>query len=68
MKTKLIIIVSVMILSLSCTKQTITTQTSADEITTEVQKIIKDSNIKRIVAWSDKTGFPTRIPLAFGSS
>ena len=53
---------------LSCTKQTVAPQSSADEIEIEIQKVIKTNNVTRIIVWDDKSGFPSTIPTNLGTS
>ncbi|MFZ5978013.1 MAG: hypothetical protein GTN67_05910 [Hydrotalea flava] len=65
---KFLFILFLLFLSFSCTKQTIVQQTSADEITIELQKVIKNNNINRIIAWTDNGGFPTNISPTSGTT
>lgn len=58
--------IALLLFSFSCTKQTI--QTSASEITAEIQRVIKENYITRIIAWDDKSGYPTNIPPSLGGS
>lgn len=63
---RLFTVLLLLLLSFSCTKQTV--QTPADRITTELQKVIKDNNIHRIIAWTDNGGFPTNISPTLATS
>ena len=51
----------------SCTKEKVS-PTISDQITLELQKVIKANGIDRIIAWDDKGGFPTNIPTTLGTS
>lgn len=51
----------------SCQKEKVT-PTSADQITSELQKVISKNGIDRIIAWDDKTGFPNSISSDLGKS
>ncbi len=53
---------------LSCTKQTVNPQSQSDEVTVELQRVIAANNIKRIIAWDDRSGFPTNISTTLGTS
>jgi hypothetical protein len=46
----------------SCKKETIVCATTADQITTQLKKVITDNNITRIIAWDNQGGFPTISP------
>ncbi|MBY0480519.1 MAG: hypothetical protein K2Q21_04115 [Chitinophagaceae bacterium] len=52
----------------SCTKQTVNPQSQSDEVTVELQRVIAANNIKRIIAWDDRSGFPTNISTTLGTS
>ena len=64
---KKLLYIGLIIFFSSCTKEKIS-PTSADEITTQLQKVIKENNIKRIIAWDDTGGFPTTISPTLGVS
>jgi hypothetical protein len=49
-------------LQYSCKKETIKYATTGDQITKQLQKVITDNGITRIIAWDDKGGFPTVSP------
>lgn len=55
-------------LQYSCKKETIVQTTAADQITTQLQKVIKENNITRVIVWDDKGGFPTSIPPTLGKN
>ncbi|MDP3684453.1 MAG: hypothetical protein Q8S01_11020 [Ignavibacteria bacterium] len=46
----------------SCKKETVVYATTADQITTQLKKVIADNYIKRIIAWDDQGGFPPVSP------
>ena len=45
----------------ACSKEVIT-PTTANQVTEELQKVIKEYGIERIIAWDDNGGFPTVTP------
>ena len=63
LKMKFFLVISFMLVIClpSCTKEKISL-TTADQITIQLQKVIKDNGIKRVIAWDDKGGFPTVSP------
>jgi hypothetical protein len=67
-KTFLIIITIAALIQPSCKKENVITPTQADQITAQLQKIISENNIKRIIAWDDKSGFPTNISTTLGTN
>ena len=46
----------------SCKKETVVYATTADQITTQLKKVITDNYIKRIIAWDNQGGFPPISP------
>jgi hypothetical protein len=68
MKRKLIFITLFIIIYAlsSCKKENVIAPTQADEVTTELQKIITQNGIDRVIPWNDKSGFPTSISSTFG--
>jgi hypothetical protein len=60
--TILTILLLITSLQFSCKKETIVYATTADEITKELQKVITENAITRIIAWDDKGGFPPVSP------
>lgn len=69
MKKNIFVLMSLLIIySLtSCTKETVITPTPADQITTELQKVISANSISNVIPWDNRTGFPTDIPTSLGS-
>ncbi|WP_298298870.1 hypothetical protein [Hydrotalea sp.] len=53
----------------ACKKETVITPTSADQISSEILNVIKSNYVKRVICWSDNTGFPgTPIQINYGKS
>lgn len=66
---KLFVFVSIILLySFSSCQKEKTTPTQADEVTIELQKIIAQNGIHRIIVWDDKSGFPNSISADLGKS
>ncbi|HEY9341794.1 MAG TPA: hypothetical protein VIQ23_09450 [Hanamia sp.] len=66
MKRLLAISLMLVIFLPACTKEKVS-PTVTDQVTMQLQKVIKDNGTKRVIAWSDKTGFPSNIPSTVGT-
>lgn len=61
-----IILLSISCFQYSCKKETIVYATTADQVILQLQKVIKDNGITKIIAWDDRGGFPSTISPTLG--
>jgi len=66
MKKLLVISLMLAIFLPACTKEKVS-PTVADQVTMQLQKVIKDNGTTRVIAWSDKAGLPSNIPSSVGT-
>lgn len=63
----LLLVLGYALLLLSCKKEYIT-PTSADQITAQLQKVITENGITRVIAWDDRGGFPVPVTSGLGTT
>lgn len=68
MKLKFVFISLFLIYSFTSCKKEIITPTSADQITSELQKVIKDNGLDKVYPVRSSSGFPNEFPADAGGS
>jgi hypothetical protein len=60
------VLLFLLIISVSACKKETVLPTAAEQTANVLKKVIAKSDIKRIIAWDDKSGFPTSISPTLG--